>query len=108
MSRRMAKHTLMVLAPLLGSAGFAQPGSQKDEKANVEEFRARYRSKIDLVAGKSELVPSKLSIMVDAANIFQEMLRWKVQQRQCESRKRKVKWIFAASSATNFRNTSRP
>jgi hypothetical protein len=40
MSRRMAKHTLMVLAPLLGSAGFAQPGSQKDEKAIIEEFRA--------------------------------------------------------------------
>src|SRR5262249_7518542 len=32
--------TLMVLAPLLGSAGFAQPGSQKDEKALAEEFRA--------------------------------------------------------------------
>jgi hypothetical protein len=24
----LAKHTLMVLAPLLGSAGFGQPGSQ--------------------------------------------------------------------------------
>jgi hypothetical protein len=40
MSSRSAKHALMVLAPLLGSAGFAQPGSQKDEKALVEEFRA--------------------------------------------------------------------
>src|SRR5436305_925861 len=40
MSHRLAKHTLMVLAPLLGSAGFAPPGSQKDEKAIVEEFRA--------------------------------------------------------------------
>ena len=40
MSSRWAKPTLMVLATLLGSAGFAQPGSQKDEKAIVEEFRA--------------------------------------------------------------------
>jgi hypothetical protein len=40
MSSRSAKHALMVLAPLLGLAGFAQPGSQKDEKALVEEFRA--------------------------------------------------------------------
>jgi hypothetical protein len=40
MSHRLAKHTLMALAPLLGSAEFAQPGSQKDEKAIVEEFRA--------------------------------------------------------------------
>jgi hypothetical protein len=40
MSHRLPKHTLMVLAPLLISAGFAQPGSQKDEKALVEEFRA--------------------------------------------------------------------
>ena len=40
MSSRFAKHALMVLAPLSGSAGFAQPGSQKDEKALVEEFRA--------------------------------------------------------------------
>jgi hypothetical protein len=30
----------MVLAPLLGSASFAQPDPQKDEKAIVEEFRA--------------------------------------------------------------------
>ncbi len=30
----------MVLAPLLGSAGFARPRSQKDEKAIAEEFRA--------------------------------------------------------------------
>ena len=36
----MAKHTLRVLTPLLGSAAFGQPGSQKDEKAIVEEFRA--------------------------------------------------------------------
>jgi hypothetical protein len=40
MSRRLAKRALMVLAPLLGSAGFAQAGPQKDEKAIVEEFRA--------------------------------------------------------------------
>jgi hypothetical protein len=40
MSHRLAKQTLMVLAPLLGSAGFAPPESQKDEKAIVEEFRA--------------------------------------------------------------------
>jgi len=30
----------MVLAPLLGSAAFGQPGSQKDENTIVEEFRA--------------------------------------------------------------------
>ena len=40
MSHRLAKHTLMVLAPLLGSVEFEQPGSPKDEKAIVEEFRA--------------------------------------------------------------------
>src|SRR5262245_25223675 len=40
MSHRLPKHTLMVLALLLSSAGFAQAGSQKDEKAIVEEFRA--------------------------------------------------------------------
>jgi hypothetical protein len=40
MSHRLANYTLMVLAPLLGSAGFAPPESQKDEKVIVEEFRA--------------------------------------------------------------------
>jgi hypothetical protein len=40
MSHRLAKHTLMILAPLLGSAEFGQPGSQKDDKALVEKFRA--------------------------------------------------------------------
>jgi hypothetical protein len=40
MSSRSAKRTLMVLAPVLGSAALAQPAPQKDEKAIVEEFRA--------------------------------------------------------------------
>jgi hypothetical protein len=40
MTGRSAKHALMVLAPLLGSAGFGQAGSQRDENAIVEEFRA--------------------------------------------------------------------
>ncbi len=40
MSHRLAKHALIVLAPLLGSAEFGQPGSQKDDKAVVEKFRA--------------------------------------------------------------------
>ncbi len=40
MRHRLLKHTLMVLALLLGSAAFGQPGPQKDEKAIVEEFRA--------------------------------------------------------------------
>jgi hypothetical protein len=40
MISRSAKHALMVLAPLLGSASFAQPDPQKDEKALAKEFRA--------------------------------------------------------------------
>ncbi len=39
MTSRSAKHALMVLAPLLGSAGFAQPDPSKEEKALVESFR---------------------------------------------------------------------
>jgi hypothetical protein len=40
MSHRLATHTLMVLAPLVGSTRFVQPESKKDEKAIIEEFRA--------------------------------------------------------------------
>ena len=40
MSSRWTKRTLIVLATLLGSAGIARPGPQKDEKAIIEEFRA--------------------------------------------------------------------
>ena len=54
MSRRMAKHTLMVLAPLLGSAGFAQPGS-----AERREGQRRGVSRIREEGGRELQLPSR-------------------------------------------------
>src|SRR6516165_7467051 len=53
------------------------------------------RIEINLDASKMHIVPSEISIMEDAANIFQEMLRWKIHHRRCESSNRKMTLIFA-------------
>jgi hypothetical protein len=53
------------------------------------------RGKVDLVAAKSELLPGKIPIMEDTADIFQVVLRRKIHLRQRERSKRKAKGIFA-------------
>src|SRR6478672_9250707 len=53
------------------------------------------RIEINLVANKMHIAPSEFPIMEDAANIFQDMLRWKIHHRRRESRKGKMTRIFA-------------
>ena len=43
------------------------------------------RVEINFVASKKHIAPNEISIVEDAANSFQDKLRWKIHQRQCES-----------------------